>query len=453
MEVTMIHSFIRLLCFHFLLNILFVATASATTILIINNDGSGEGLNDPTVVTPLPGNSATTLGAQYLNVFEAAANYWEERLDSPVTIRATAQLDLLSCSPSSAILGSAGPISVFGEFLNAPLLGTWYTVAQASSLAGSDLDPTDDDISMQFNNGIGTPNCLSGLSWWLGIDSPAPSGTISFYDTILHELAHGLGFLSLVSQSGFKFFGFDDVFMVNLFDQSKNESWADMSDAERQKSSINTGDVIWSGAQVRQNSGYLTSGKNANNVRMYAPNPYQQGSSISHWDTALVPDELMEPSATPTSNDCSTISAFKDMGWNTKGFGELNFTKSSRTVFETEGSIPISVNRRSICGRTIQEATSVTISSINGSALSGSDYSAVNQTVSWASGETGTKTINVPIVDDGLEEISGETFTLNLSNPTNGASLGDITSVTVTIEDKPNEDACFPISKGAIHCM
>jgi len=424
-------------------------TAFATTIQIINNDGAGEGLNDPTSVSAVPGNSATTLGAQYLNVFQAAADYWEDRLDSNVNIRATAQLDLLTCTASSAVLGSAGPTNAFRNFLNAPLPNTFYTVAQANSLAGFDLDGANDDISMRFNNGIGNVNCLSGLSWWLGIDSPAPSGTISFYDTILHELAHGLGFLTFVNQSGSKLSGRDDTYMVNLFDRSFNKSWPDMSNAERAVSSINTGNLIWSGEQVTQNSSYLASGKRGNNVRLYAPNPYRQGSSVSHWDTVLAPDELMEPSATLTSNDCATTSAFKDMGWNTKGGpGEFGFTRVAKVGYETEGSVSISVERFFDCGRTPQGAVSVMVNTSDGSAFSGSDYSLVNQTLSWASGETGTKTISISIFDDGLEE-DAETFTLNLSNPTGGAALASMDTATITINDELSDETCFPIKSAS----
>jgi hypothetical protein len=53
------------------------APAIAATIVVDNNDGAGEGFNDTTSVSPVGGNSGTTLGAQRLNAFTHAANLWE----------------------------------------------------------------------------------------------------------------------------------------------------------------------------------------------------------------------------------------------------------------------------------------------------------------------------------------------------------------------------------------
>ena len=438
----MISSIIKLVLISVSVSILAVSTVSATNILILNNDDFGEGLNDSTVVAPVPGNSATRLGAQYLNVFRAAAAYWEQRLDSPVDIRVRAQLNPLFCTTFSATLGSAGPAGLFRDFINAPIGNTWFTPAQANSLAGFDLDSGNDDINMQFNSNIGSPGCFSNRPWWLGINSPAPLGTVSFYDTVLHELAHGLGFSTFVSSTGQRRGNINDVFMLNLFDLSLGLSWSDMNNAQRAISSVNTGNLVWSGAQVNQNAGSLNSGVNADHVQIYAPDIFQGGSSLSHWDIELSPNELMEPFATLTSNDCSTVSAFQDMGWNTKvSPGELNFSRSAYTGFETVGSVNVTVTRGSFCdGFPI----GVTVSSSDVSAVSGSDYSGISQTLSWAAGDTSSRTISIPIVDDGFED-GGETFTVSLSNLTGNATLGNIATATVTIQDEPDEELCFPI--------
>ena len=60
-------------------------------------------------------------------------------------------------------------------------------------------------------------------------------------------------------------------------------------------------------------------------------------------------------------------------------------------------------------------------------------------TLSWADGETGTRTVTVEIADDGDSE-QAETFTVGLSNPTGGAELGTATA-TVTILD--NDTPCI----------
>ena len=45
-------------------SLLLAVAANAATITILNNDGAGEGFNDPTPVTPVGGNTGTTRGAQ-----------------------------------------------------------------------------------------------------------------------------------------------------------------------------------------------------------------------------------------------------------------------------------------------------------------------------------------------------------------------------------------------------
>ena len=51
---------------------------------------------------------------------------------------------------------------------------------------------------------------------------------------------------------------------------------------------------------------------------MYAPNPLEQGSSVSHWDLSASPDLLMEPSASPLVGFGQldlTVPALQDLGW------------------------------------------------------------------------------------------------------------------------------------------
>jgi hypothetical protein len=156
----------------------------AVSITIVNQDGAGEGFNDPTPAVPVPGNAGTTLGQQRLNVFMAAAAYWSNRLSSSVPITVAAQMDPLTCSPTSGILGAAGAEDFFANFPNAPHVNTWYPSALANALAGSDLDTATPEIVAQFNSRLGTDtSCLTGLNWWYGIGGAVPAHTVPFYQT------------------------------------------------------------------------------------------------------------------------------------------------------------------------------------------------------------------------------------------------------------------------------
>ncbi len=77
--------------------------------------------------------------------------------------------------------------------------------------------------------------------------------------------------------------------MTFLEDHSTGFFYPAMTDTERVAASINTGYLHWVGANVAAASGPLSAGKVGTHVQMYAPNPQQVGSSVSHFDPSLTP--------------------------------------------------------------------------------------------------------------------------------------------------------------------
>jgi hypothetical protein len=294
--------------------------AQPATITVINLDGPGEGFNDPSPADPAStagGNSEVTLGAQRLVAFQRAANIWGSLLSSPVEIRIDANFDPLPCTAVSATLGGAAPNSAHRDFAGAPLPNTWYPQALANNFAGVDVLPNVSDIGATFNSAIGT-TCPFPRVWYYGLDTNPPAGQLDFVSVVLHELGHGLGFASLVNlATGTRPLQLDDVFSRNLEDHSTGKLYPEMTDAERVSASQNTGNLHWVGANVVAASGRLTGGVDPpGHVRMYAPNPQQPGSSVSHFDTALTPNELMEPFYTGPNHDAGlTSELFRDLGW------------------------------------------------------------------------------------------------------------------------------------------
>jgi hypothetical protein len=224
---------------------------AAAQITIVNNDGAGEGFNDPTPATPVGGNTGTTVGQQRLQAFEHAARIWEELLDSPVEIRVRASFDPLPCTAQDGALGGAFPDTMASDAPGAPLPGAWYPVALANKFAGEDLEPSSDDISARFNSAIGQTGCLEGTSWYYGLDG-AHGESFDLVAVLLHELGHGLGFLTLVDQnSGEEFLGTPDIFESMMFDTETNKHWPDMTAAERRFSATNAGNLVFDGPAVR----------------------------------------------------------------------------------------------------------------------------------------------------------------------------------------------------------
>lgn len=360
----------------------------AATVIVVNNDGAGEGFNDPTAAAPVGGNSGTTVGMQRQIAFQRAADIWGALLSSAVPIRVGARFNPLSCTATSAILGSAGPVSAYRDFAGAPVAGTWYPVALANALYGSDLDSgAGNDISAQFNSNIGTTGCMESSGWYYGLDASPPSGKMDFVSVLLHELGHGLGFLTYVNlTTGARMLGFNDTYMRNLESHGAVPSdYPSMSDAQRVTASTSTGNLHWLGANVRAASGMLTAGTVGDHVRMYAPSPAKSGSSVSHWDTVLTPNQIMEPSYTVAlHNPVLELPLFKDIGWTVLAM-PLTVTRSGAGP-GTVTSAPAGINCGATCSASFTSGTSVTLTALPGA---GSSFAG------WSGACTGTGTCTV----------------------------------------------------------
>lgn len=307
----------------------------AATINIVNNDGVSEGFNDPTVTAAEGGNTGTSRGQQRLIVFQTAAAIWGGKLDSSQTIKVGAQFNDLLCQTGSAVLGFAGP-STFGTLPNpAPpgyFTGTWYALAELEAVRNSNLNGSNAEIDAQFNSAVDN-NCMGGgTRFWYGIDPavPVPANRIALLPTVLHELGHGLGFLSLVCDDpagcganggfGSPALGTPDIWMRFLKNASTGEFWQTMTDAERQASISGDPNLVWDGPRVNaalptfQPSGPGLSG---GRIRMHAPNPVQPGSSVSHFSAAASPNLLMEPAINSNLFDQLDLGLplFQDIGW------------------------------------------------------------------------------------------------------------------------------------------
>jgi hypothetical protein len=290
----------------------------AATLVIDNADPAGQGLNDPTAFSPVGGNNATTLGAARLAVFAQAAAIWGTQLSSVVPIHVSTQIVPLSCTATSAVLASTGAASVHRDFPSAPLPATWYPQALANALAGTDLAPTTPDIETQFNSALGSSGCLTGSPFYLGLDGQPGSGEVDMLTIALHEFAHGLGFQSYADFStGQELSGLDDAFLANAEELGASvPELSAMTDQQRAAAALSDPDLYWSGPSVQAAASTLSAGLIAGHVRLYAPATLAAGSSVSHYSTALTPNQLMEPFYSgPTRDLTLTVDLLRDIGW------------------------------------------------------------------------------------------------------------------------------------------
>ena len=314
----------------FIVVLMATSTAFGTaTIVIENGDLPNVGFNDPTPVSPVGGNTGTTLGQQRLNAFQFAASIWGATLTSGPTITIHASWAAQTCTATSGTLGSAGNSGSIWRDFPGSVPGTWYGNALANALRNTDLNGSVAEINATFNSSVGTSGCLENLHWYYGLNTNTGVNGINLVTVLLHEFSHGLGFQTFTSsstgvQAGSDTAGrFPSIYDRFLFDNSVGKTWPQMTDAERITSAINFQNVAWNGTQVTSDAAtVLVSGKDsAGRPFIYTPNPREVGSSVSHWDRSATRNQLMEPnissnlthSVTPPED--LTFSLMRDIGW------------------------------------------------------------------------------------------------------------------------------------------
>lgn len=92
------------------------------------------------------------------SAFTRAANLWGNLLAS------TQPIEIEACwtALEDGVLGSASTFDFFRNFAGAPLTDTWYSVALANALSGTDLAPASPDIVASFSSRLS--------NWYFGTD-------------------------------------------------------------------------------------------------------------------------------------------------------------------------------------------------------------------------------------------------------------------------------------------
>ncbi len=205
------------------------------------------------------------------NQVQAALDLWAENFDSKVPINVEATW---SRSSSADILGSARPDRYYAKFVGAPDSSLWYPSALANAIAGKDLDLENPEIIVQIN---------SEAEWDLDALGRPTRFEYDLKSVMMHELAHGLGFLSTAA------YLFDRTKGQNVgiltqptpFDaylQTENGNrLADLPSRTFELGQALISRLVWSGAEgIKANNGIKP--------LLYTPTTYESGSSVSHLD-------------------------------------------------------------------------------------------------------------------------------------------------------------------------
>ena len=238
--------------------------------------------------------------------FAAAVETWACRIVSAVPIRVDASWAALE----PGTLGAAGP-SLVRDFPGAPVGNTWYAAALADALAGSEVSPST-DIEAEFN---------SGASWHLDPDTEPPADTYDLYTVVLHELAHGLGFIGgLRVEDGVGFVGGgggpSGPFVYDRFTRDRSGAPLLSLPAPSQVlAEALESFVVFAGPAAERAVGEP--------LLLHAPPRWQPGGSYSHLDERAfgrgTPDGLMSPFIgrgesidRPGAAVCAVLA---DLGW------------------------------------------------------------------------------------------------------------------------------------------
>ena len=233
----------------------FSSFAAAQVLQVNYVDPPGFGFGDNTPVQPLPGNPATTRGAQRRAVMDAAVAIWASRLDSSIPLRVSAGFEDLGCGDET-ILGLGGSTGFAWNFINAPRQNINFPASLATALRGQYFTELSAELEVSFNIRIDSGACIEGVeSFWYGLDpTVVPAfGTLSFLELVAHELGHGLGFQSWTDRDTRDFLGSPprpDIWSEYLLGLTENLTWSEMSPAQRRASSTSGTNLVWIGEQA-----------------------------------------------------------------------------------------------------------------------------------------------------------------------------------------------------------
>ena len=254
--------------------------------------------------------------------FQYAVDIWDSLIRTPVPIRIDATfVDLGGFEDNAIILGGARPAA----WKSPGSLNLWFVDAIADMKAGKDLENGEPDIITKFNSN-------QEVNWYFGIDGNTPSSKMDFVTTVIHEIAHGLGFSSFarIENTSIEIFSlsvgngilrngnprFPQIydFFVENGSGTALISFPDPSSALVEQFTSNN--IFWNGKKgVEANGGIQP--------QLYAPSLWEQGSSYTHLDETSFPAGNVNSLMTPYFDRQEaihnpgnlTLGMLEDMGW------------------------------------------------------------------------------------------------------------------------------------------
>lgn len=257
----------------------------------------------------------------------AAMNHVADILDDAITNDGIIVINACYEVQDEGTLAAAGPERFVEECSSGdgalPVANTAYPVALANALCGADQNGATAEISASANSTIAWDFCTTNCTW-------ADPNKYDFVSTMIHELLHGVGWVDNILDTG-SFDGTPNIFSRFIACNGATDGvctdgqpLTELAEGQVLAAAlrVGSGKLSFTGANAKAAfAGEFAGAATVQGPFLFAPNPYQQGSSISHWDDANATNlgRMMNAATGPGPSsrvvDAITLMSLKDLGW------------------------------------------------------------------------------------------------------------------------------------------
>jgi len=231
------------------------------------------------------------------------------------------------------VLGSTSiPLYYGGAYINALNPKVYYPVALAEKISGTSLNSdSEGDIVMTINSSIGN-------TWYYGTDAKPTPGKYDLVTVVLHELIHGIGFVDSFNwENSVGSYGLEGIPVVyDSFIENEN-GYLLIDKTKFANNSAALGTELVSN-MINFSGPLLKASSFGQKAKIYAPETFDAGSSISHLNeiTYTAPDNaaLLTPflgkQEAIHSPGTVILSMLGDVGWIDTRIGHKPFTDTEK---------------------------------------------------------------------------------------------------------------------------
>lgn len=257
----------------------------------------------------------------------AAMNHVADILDDVIANEGAIVIDACYEVQGEGTLAAAGPERFVEECSSGggalTVANTAYPIALANTLCGADQNGETPEISASANSTVDWDFCTTDCAW-------ADPNKTDFVSTMVHELLHGLGWVDNILDNGF-FDGTPNIFSRFLACNGTTDGvctdgqlLTDLAEGQTLAAALTVGSGKLSFVGPNAKAAFAGEFDGAGSVQgpfVYAPNPYQQGSSISHWDddhatnAGRIMNAATDTGPSSRAVDAITLMSLKDLGW------------------------------------------------------------------------------------------------------------------------------------------